>query len=112
MTSFVKSVQMQFARDLQARWWRLEAEYRNPRGARKVDLLETPRKEKDDINSYPAFHTTYVTPSAEMTILKKRREEKDSIYATSAVHTTSRPPALTAPASAGIEEESAFPEFV
>jgi hypothetical protein len=87
MTSFVKSVQMQFAHDLQARWWRLATEYSNDRGAGKEDLLKNRRKEKGDIYDAPSFHTTYAPEQLDALPIRKA-------------------------ASPGTEEESAFPEYV
>ena len=58
IVSFMKSVQMQLARDLQARWWRASAEYDDTRGALKGGILKKRWGESLDLYHTAAFKTT------------------------------------------------------
>ena len=58
MVSFMKSVQVQLARDLQARWWRASAEYDDTRGELKGSILPKRWGESLDLYHGAAFKTT------------------------------------------------------
>jgi len=57
IVSFMKSVQVQFARDLQARWWRASAEYDDARGELKGGILSKRWEERLDLYNEAAFDT-------------------------------------------------------
>lgn len=62
LASFVKSRQMKLARDLQSRWWRIDAEYNDLRGENKSSLRVERRATRLDLYDAPSFQSVRFTP--------------------------------------------------